>query len=74
LKAVPKNDFRAEPLLIMRPSFLKKSHQSGSKDGTMFSAAHIPSIVPKRSLQRTIAVCNRQSNPNALLPPVMSRR
>jgi hypothetical protein len=49
---VPKNNFRAEALLIMRPSFLKKSDQSGSKDGTMFSGAHIPLIATKRSLER----------------------
>jgi hypothetical protein len=60
LKAVPKNDFRAEPLLIMRPSFLKKSHWPGSKDGTMFSAAHVPPIATKRSVDRAITVCNRQ--------------
>jgi hypothetical protein len=61
LKAVPKNDFCAEPLLIMRPFFLKKSHDPRSKDGTMFSAAHIPPIAQKRSLDRAITVCNRQS-------------
>jgi hypothetical protein len=40
----------------MRPSFLKKSHRPGSKDGTMLSAAHIPPIATKRSLQRAITV------------------
>jgi hypothetical protein len=45
----------------MRPFFLKKSHRPDSKDGTMFSAAHIPPIATKRSLERAITVCNRQS-------------
>jgi len=41
--------------------FFKESHRPGSEDVTMFSAAHIPPIAKKLSLQRAITVCSRQS-------------